>query len=89
MERTKFTFASPSSWFSAIALVLVFGLAGLQQASAQFLSVTDASGGTPPSPLNFTPPEGDCGVNLQWAITALDLQGVPTVTATITNNLGA
>ncbi|MCB9299302.1 MAG: T9SS type A sorting domain-containing protein [Lewinellaceae bacterium] len=89
MERTRLNFASPSSWFSAIALVLVFGLAGLQQASAQFLSVTDASGGTPPSPLNFTPPEGDCGVNLQWAIFALDPQGVPTVTATASNpNLG-
>ncbi|MCB9276650.1 MAG: T9SS type A sorting domain-containing protein [Lewinellaceae bacterium] len=89
MERTKFTFASPSNWFSMIALVFVFGLVGLQQATAQFLTVSDASGGTPPSPLNIAPPEGDCGMNLQWAVAALDFQGVPTVTATISNpNLG-
>jgi hypothetical protein len=88
MERTNFTFASPSSWISAIAFALIFGLTGIQQLSAQLtLQVSDGSGGTPPATLNFTPPEGLCGVSFQWSAIVFDLQGAASLTATITNNL--
>jgi hypothetical protein len=88
MERTKFTFASPSSWISAIAFALIFGLTGIQQLSAQItLQVSDGSGGTPPATLNFAPPEGVCGASFQWSAIVIDQQGAANLTATITNNL--
>lgn len=88
MERTKFTFVSCPNWLSTL-LVVVFGFVGIHQASAQLtLDVLDGGGNPVPATQTFTPPEGVCGVDLQYVAEVFDTTDV-TVTATITNpNLG-
>ena len=63
MEKTNSTFVSAFTWLKALALLLVFGFAGAQQAYAQppQLVVFDAGGLPPVSPMTKVLPEGQCG----------------------------
>ncbi|MCB0551504.1 MAG: hypothetical protein KDD19_28320, partial [Phaeodactylibacter sp.] len=85
MERTNFTFVSTSNWLKTLALLLVFGFVGAQQAHAQppQLVVFDA-GGLPPAPsITKVLPEGQCGYQFQWTVNVFDLAGPATAVAYI------
>ncbi|MCB9053545.1 MAG: T9SS type A sorting domain-containing protein [Lewinellaceae bacterium] len=85
MEKTNSTFVSAFTWLKALALLLVFGFAGAQQAYAQppQLVVFDAGGLPPVSPMTKVLPEGQCGYQFQWTVNVFDLAGPATATAYI------